>query len=289
MPAAKKSPKSVRPAQKVVKKTKTVAQLKTAKKTAMKPAPKAAAKVSSKVTSKTAPISKLAAALQQAKASKPMNAAASSTTASDRSKLTNKLLVAAWILVIAGALYYFKGQFIVATVNGQPIFRSTLIKELEAQSGPQILDNLVLETLVRQEAAARKITVSDQEIADETKKLEAKLASQQQNLDQLLAVQGMSRAMLNEQLRLQLLVEKMVDRKNITVSDDEVKKYFEDNKAFLPKNVKQEELTGEVKTQLQQQKATAKTQEFFKTLQTKAKVNHWLFKTSVTVPPVTTK
>lgn len=289
MPAAKKSPKTVRPTQKVVKKTKTVAQLKTAKKTAMKPAPKAAAKVSSKVTSKTAPISKLAAALQQAKASKPMNVAATSTTASDRSKLTNKLLVAAWILVIAGALYYFKGQFIVATVNGQPIFRSTLIKELEAQSGPQILDNLVLETLVRQEAAARKITVSDQEIADETKKLEAKLASQQQNLDQLLAVQGMSRAMLNEQLRLQLLVEKMVDRKNITVSDDEVKKYFEDNKAFLPKNVKQEELAGEVKTQLQQQKATAKTQEFFKTLQTKAKVNHWLFKTSVTVPPVTTK
>ena len=280
MPAAKKSTKTIRPAQKVVKKTKTVAQAKTIKKTVAKPAAKATPKISTKV----APMSKLAAALQQAKASKPMSVTTTSMTASDRSKLTNKLLVAAWILVIAGALYYFKGQFIVATVNGQPIFRSTLIKELEAQSGPQILDNLVLETLVRQEAAARKITVSDQEITDETKKLETKLAAQQQNLDQLLAVQGMSRSMLNEQLRLQLLVEKMVDRNNIVVSDDEVKKYFEDNKAFLPKNIKQEELAGEVKTQLQQQKATAKTQEFFKTLQTKAKVNHWLFQTTVTAP-----
>lgn len=280
MPTAKKTPKIVRSTQKTTqktpKKTKTVAQTKTGK------------KISVKVASKPAPISKLAAALQQAKATKSMNVSAAPLAVGDRSKFANKLLIAAWILVIAGALYYFKGQFIVATVNGQPIFRSTLIKELEAQSGPQVLDNLVLETLVRQEAAARKITVSDQEITDETKKLEAKLAAQQQNLDQLLAVQGMSRAMLNEQLRLQLYVEKMVDRNSITVTDDEVKKYFEDNKAFLPKNIKQEELAAEVKTQLQQQKATAKTQEFFKTLQTKAKVNHWLFKTSIIAPTTTT-
>lgn len=269
MPTTKKAIKPT-------KKTKTVAQVKTSSKTAKK------------TTVKVTPINKLAAALQQARATKTVNVSTTPMTAGERSKMTNKLLVAAWILVIAGALYYFKGQFIVATVNGQPIFRSTLIKELESQSGPQILDSLVLETLVRQEAASRKITISDQEIADETKKLEAKLAAQKQNLDQLLVVQGMSRSMLKEQLRLQLMVEKMVDRNSITVTDDEVKKYFEDNKAFLPKNIKQEELAPEVKTQLQQQKATAKTQEFFKNLQTKATVNHWLFPATVTAPGAAT-
>jgi parvulin-like peptidyl-prolyl isomerase len=272
MAIAKKATKATKKpvAVKAAKKTKTVAQLKTSKKAVVK----------------VAPVSKLAAALKQAKglSAKTATTSAPAMMMGARSKMSNKFLIAAWILVIAGALYYFKGQFVVATVNGQPIFRSTLIRELEAQSGPQILDSLVLETLVRQEAAARKITVSDQEITDETKKLEAKLAAQQQNLDQLLAVQGMTRPMLKEQLRLQLMVEKMVDRNSIVVSDDEVKKYFEDNKAFLPKNIKQEELAPEVKAQLQQQKATAKTQEFFKTLQTKAKVNHWLFPTTVTAP-----
>ncbi len=266
MPTAKKTAKKV---------------TKTQKSATKKPTVKAAKISHSTAKTKTVPVSKLAAALQQAKTT---GITPSTVVVSGRSAMTNKLLIAAWILVIAGALYYFRGQFIVATVNGQPIFRSALIKELEAQSGPQVLDNMILETLVRQEAANRKITITDQEITDETKKLETKLAAQKQNLDQLLAVQGMTRDMLKEQLKLQLMVEKMIDKSSVTVTDAEVKKYLDDNKAFLPKNVKPEELAPQVRLQLEQQKTTAKTQEFFKNLQTKAKVNHWLFPNAVTAP-----
>lgn len=224
-------------------------------------------------------VSPLAQALTKTQGS-PVNAAQPVMTKSwmKSAKFTN-LLIALWIIVLAVALWYFKGQFVVATVNGQPIFRSTLIRELERQAGPQTLDNIVLETLVRQEAAAKKVTVSEDELNAEVKKLEDQMAAQKQNLDQLLSLQGMTRASLKDQMRLQLLVDKLVGQEGVKVSDDEVKKYIADNKAFLPKDAKPEELAATVRKQLEQQKTTAQTQEWLKALQAKAKINHWLFKT----------
>jgi hypothetical protein len=244
------------------------------------------AKPTSKAVSpvKTTKVSPLAQALTKSQDStvkstqKPSQTPGVAKPAMKSAVVTN-LLIVLWILVLALALWYFKGQFIVATVNGQPIFRSTLIRELERQSGPQTLDNIVLETLVRQEAAAKKVTVTDAELDAEVKKLEDQMAAQKQNLDQLLSLQGMTRASLKDQMRLQLLVEKLVGKEGVTVTDDEVKKYIADNKAFLPKDAKPEELAATVRKQLEQQKTTAHTQEWLKSLQAKAKINNWLFKT----------
>jgi hypothetical protein len=227
--------------------------------------------------SKVTKTSALATALSQAQTRGMADTMSMSSVAPVQSNMRMKWLVAAWILVIAGALYYFKGQFIVATVNGQPIFRSTLVQELERQSGKATLDNLVLETLVRQEAAKQKVTVTDEEANDELKKLEDRLTQQNQKLDQLLAAQDMTKASLLEQIKLQKLVEKMLSKEPVTVSDEEVTKYLTDNKAFLPKDAKPEELKVEVKKQLEQQKQSTKTQTWLKSLQDNAQVNHWLF------------
>ena len=191
----------------------------------------------------------------------------------------NQILIAAWVVVIAVALFYFRGQFIVATVNGQPIFRSALISSLELRYGKETLDTLVLETLVRQEAAAKKISVTNDELEAEVQKLADNLKSQSQDLDQLLSLEGMTRDSLKDQLKLQLLVEKMVDKSTVAVTDEEVAKYLTENKAYLPKDAKPETLAPEVKAQLEQQKLSAKTQELLKELQTRAKINNWLFKT----------
>lgn len=186
-------------------------------------------------------------------------------------------LVAAWVLVLLLALYYFRGQFVVAMVNGQPIFRSALVRELERQSGQQVLDTLILKTVIMQEAAKQKVSVMPNEVDDEIAKLEETFKNRGQDLESALAVQGMTRADLKEQMMLQKLVEKMVDQ-TVEVSDDEVKKYMDENKAFLPKDAKPDELKAEIKSQLEQQKKTAKVQEWVTKLKDEAKVEHWLFK-----------
>lgn len=185
-------------------------------------------------------------------------------------------LIGAWVVILAVALYYFRGQFVVATVNGQPIFRSALIRELEKQSGRQVLDNLILKTVIMQEANKQKVVVTPEEVDTEITKLEETFKNRGQDIDSALAVQGMTRADLKEQMMLQKLVEKMVNDE-VTVTDDEVKKYMDENKAFLPKDAKPDELKAEVKRQLEQQKSTAKIQEWVGKLKDGAKVNHWLF------------
>jgi hypothetical protein len=270
MPSSAKKP--------VVKKATSAKKTPVTKKTVTSQATKMTAKPVVKTTT-----SKLAAALSQAKNSGITSIPAVTDKAESRAWLKsatmNKVLIVAWILVILGALYYFKGQFVVATVNGQPIFRSALIKQLEAQSGKEVLDNLILETLVRQEASAKKITVSDEELEGEIKQIQERLAAQKQDLDQLLSLQGMTRATLKDQIKLQLLVEKLVDKTKAQVTDEEIKKYLADNKTFLPKDAKPEELAVQVRSQLEQQKMTALTQDWLKSLQTKATVNHWFFVT----------
>lgn len=185
-------------------------------------------------------------------------------------------LVLAWVLVVGLALFYFRGQFVVALVNGQPIFRSSLVRELERQSGQQVLDTLILKTVIMQEATKQKVSVAPTEVDEEIVKLEETFKNRGQDLASALAVQGMTQADLKEQMMLQKLVEKMVDQ-NVEVTDDEVKKYMEENKSFLPKDAKPDELKAEIKSQLEQQKKTTKVQEWVTKLKDEAKVEHWLF------------
>lgn len=194
-----------------------------------------------------------------------------------KTKKAMNWLVLAWVFVLVLALYYFRGQFIVALVNGQPIFRSALVRDLERQSGQQVLDTLILKTAIMQEAAKQKVSITPTEVDEEITKLEETFKNRGQDLESALAVQGMSREDLKEQMMLQKLVEKMVDQ-TVEVTDDEVKQYMEENKAFLPKDAKPDELKAEIKTQLEQQKKTAKIQEWVTKLKDEAKVEHWLFK-----------
>ena len=53
---------------------------------------------------------------------------------------------------------------VVAEVNGHPISREDLVRELAGPSGEQALGRLIRRMLVEQEAAAEKITVTGDEI-----------------------------------------------------------------------------------------------------------------------------
>lgn len=183
------------------------------------------------------------------------------------------LLLFVAIVILFALLYYFRGQFIVATINGQPIWRTTLIQELEKQSGQKELDNLISKLLILQEAKKQNVSISDEEIDSEVKKLEESFSKQGQNLDQLLQLQGISRNEFLEQVRIRKTVEKLVG-KDISVTDQEVNDYFEQNKNSLPQNLSADEAKANIKQQLEQQKLNDKIQTWVKSLRDNAKINY---------------
>jgi hypothetical protein len=56
--------------------------------------------------------------------------------------------------------YFYRGVFIVATVNGKPITRVMLWKVLEQQGGTQTLDTLITQELITQEGKKKSIRTS---------------------------------------------------------------------------------------------------------------------------------
>ena len=186
-----------------------------------------------------------------------------------------------YVLLIAGVilfslfLYFFRGWFVAAVVNGQPISRISVINEAEKQSGKQAMDTLVRNSLIEQEARKNNVTVTDKEVNDEIKKVEEQLAKQGQKIDQVLAMQGMSKEDLRGLIRLDKMVGKIVG-KEVKVSDAEVNAYIEKNKDALPEGQDEAALKASVKEQLTQQKLNEKVRIWLDNLQKKANIMYFV-------------
>lgn len=185
------------------------------------------------------------------------------------------IIVLVGALTLIGLLYMFRGLFIVAMVNGQPISRITFTQELEKLAGKQVMNSLVTKTLILQEANKQNITVSPQEVDAEIKKIEDNVAQQGQNLEQLLAMQGMTRESLREQVEIQKIIEKMF-AKDIAVTDAEVNQYIEENQNSFPEGANSAEVRQSVKDQLRQQKLSEKFQAWLQEAQKNAKINYFV-------------
>jgi foldase protein PrsA len=185
------------------------------------------------------------------------------------------ILFAAGIILLGALLYLGRGLFVAAVVNGQPISRIEIIKEAEKQSGRQALDTIVRNTLIEQEARKANVTVSNQEIDDEIKKVDDTLSKQGQKLDDVLAMQGMTKEDLRRLIRLDKLVGKIVG-KDVKVTDQEVNDYLTKNKDLLPEGQSEEELKKAASEQIKQQKLNDKIRTWLESLQTKAKIMYFV-------------
>jgi hypothetical protein len=250
-----------RTSKKTVRKTTTRATRKTTpkKKTVTKKA------VAKKVERKTQP--SLAEKLAQT----------TTTTSSPAPKISNKkLFVVFLIAVVVFVLYILKDKYIAAVVNGQPVYRHTLHMELEKQAGQQALDGLVTKTLIYQEAKKQNVEVTQEEVDAQLSEIEAGLAAQGQTLDEIIALQGLTKEDVIEQIKLQLMIEKMVGDE-VVVTDEAVDDYMEQNADFLPEDADEEELKASVREQLRQQQLSLQIQEWIEDIQDKAEVKNYLF------------
>jgi foldase protein PrsA len=250
---------------------KTSAKSTAAKKPASKPAKKSTAKTTAKVTKTQEPKT-----VAEKKVDAPAEKASTASTNGGGFRMKKSYVILVVVIVLLGALlYFFRSLFVAAVVNGQPISRLSVVQEAEKQSGKQVLTTLVRNTLIEQEARKENVTVSDQEINDEIKKLQDNLQKQGQKLDQVLAMQGMSQADLRKLIRLDKLVGKMVG-KDIKITDQQVTDYIEKNKEALPQGENESELKNTVRDQLKQQQLNDKVRTWLEQLQSKAKITRFV-------------
>lgn len=185
-----------------------------------------------------------------------------------------KIILFAFSIVII-LLFFLKSWFIVAIVNNYPITRFYLDRELERQGGKQVLDGKITEILISQEAARQKIIVSQEEINQKINKIEEQLKPQGQSLEAVLAMQGQTKKDLEKQIKLQVLIEKLLG-KETTITDGEINDYFEKNKSSYPKGTKLEDKKEEIQKTLLNQELSEKFQTWLEDLKSKAKIYYFL-------------
>jgi len=210
------------------------------------------------------------------KVESPRSEAAKSSATSSGFPIKKSYIIGALaLLLLIAALYATRSVFVAAMVNGQPVTRLSLVQELEKTGGKQALNSLVTKTLIFQEARKQNVSVSDQEVDAELKKIEKNLSSQGQKLDQVLTLQGMTKAGLIEQVRIQKMIEKMVG-KDLKISDKEVADYIADNKETFPAGSNEQQIKSQVTEQLRQQKLNEKVQSWLDKLQKDANINYFV-------------
>ena len=93
-----------------------------------------------------------------------------------------QLTIGIIVIAIVALLVFFRGLFVAALVNGTPVSRLELIRELEKADGKKVLSDIIVRKLIEQEAQKRKVTVTDAELENEIKKIEANVHLKVKNL-----------------------------------------------------------------------------------------------------------
>ncbi len=172
----------------------------------------------------------------------------------------------------------YRGVFIAGMVNTHPVTKMELVSRMEERYGQMAFDEIVSEYLLLDAAKKNGIVVSPKEIDAEIATNEAQLGGKDA-LRQMAKTAGIA---TEQQLRnffsLKLTVTKLQEKLfPETVTDEEIKKYFDENKEVFAKK-KIEEVKEDIRTQLLQQKVAEKFSAWFTQLRSDAKIVNYLTK-----------
>lgn len=183
-----------------------------------------------------------------------------------------------WLVVILAALLVIlaltnKGMFLAAVVNGQPIFAWQLNQTLRDRFGQQALEGMIADMLLTQETKKQGVVISQSEIEAKQQEILGSLGGNV-NLDDLLRFQGLTKADFDNQIRLQLSVEKLLTR-GLTITEADIDNFIATNRAVLIATT-EAELKEEARRAIMSQGVSGQLQEWFTELKTKAKILRFL-------------
>ena len=187
-------------------------------------------------------------------------------------KLRLSFFILISIFLVFSLAYLLRGLIFVAFVNGKPITRLEVIKNLEKQSGKIVLDDIITKELINQEAKKRGILITQETIDEEIDRIKNFLKEQGMTLDIALSYEGQTMDDLRDNIRLQKQVEEMINSE-IQIDDDEVLKYFENIKEFFNDKV-YNDVKEEIRKDLRQQKLDAKFAEFMQKLKNDSDIKY---------------
>lgn len=178
-------------------------------------------------------------------------------------------------IVLLGALYAGRGLFVAAIVDGSPISRWSIVRELEKKSGEQALDALVTKKIIHAAAMKSGIMVSQSDIDAEVASITDQVTKQGGTLAMALEQQGMTEMEFRDQIVLQKELEKMLAGK-VTVSDDDVNQYITQNKVTAPKGMTDEDLRNSIREQLKGQKFNTEATKWVANAKAEAQIQYFV-------------
>ena len=150
-------------------------------------------------------------------------------------KPKNKRLIASivggvvLIGAIAGGAYAYTNTQTVGSVNGDRITKSELYDTMANVYGSAAVESLITKKVIEQEADKRDVKVKDSEINEKVDAYKESYGGEEALISALEA-SGLTLDDLKEDLEVNIKIEKLM-QEDIEISEDEVKAYYEENKA----------------------------------------------------------
>jgi hypothetical protein len=173
------------------------------------------------------------------------------------------------LAVIAVGYLSSKGYVVSATVNGQPVFGWDVEKALMSRYGAQTLDAIISERLVDGAAQKAGIVITQKDVDTKITEL-TKTLGPNVKIEDLLAYQGVTRSEFENQVKLQLTIEKLLG-KDIKITDAAIDDYIAKNKDTLTAT-DEAGMRSEAQQALFSQEISQKVQPWFSELKQKASV-----------------
>lgn len=185
-------------------------------------------------------------------------------------KIIKQVIFVILTLFVVGFLgYRFRDKFLAGMVNGRPVFRYELTGRLYSQYGRVVLEDLIVDKLISQEAGKKGMTVSRQEVDEGIAKIKQQLGDKA-DLDSLLSLQGIKKSDFEHQLETQILVKKILV-KEISVTDEEISTYIQENRKLMTATA-EADLKVEAGERLMEKKISEQVNSWVSGLLEKAKI-----------------
>lgn len=182
----------------------------------------------------------------------------------------------ALICLVLVAVYFFRDFFVLATVNNYPITRISVIKKLEQLGGKQVLDKLVTENLIKQEAKKQKIVVTDDEVKKALEDIKVQISSQSgMSYEQYLSQNNVKEKDIMDEIKIWNLTMNKLLADKIKVTEQEIQTHFDTYKADYYKDKKLEDVKSDIVKLLEQQKASEAQAQFVEELKAKANITYF--------------
>lgn len=124
-----------------------------------------------------------------------------------------------------------QGEGDVAVVNGQALSKEAFYARLEDEMGQEVLGQIITEMVIAQAEKGRNLSIDDALIQAEIDAIRESYPSEAAFLSDLRAY-GITIERLAYEIRLNMILTEL-SREGITVSDEEITEFFEENKANL--------------------------------------------------------